>query len=125
MGVYAFSWVDLAMAGSEVTKIMYADSIPYDTGKEKVDDINTVIFSHSGSGTAIVSTSLSLPGSSKPSFGDRFVATKLAPKENAQIPIAFPPTKAQQIKMQWYGRDHIIKNGIEIEETIEKPLPRG
>ena len=54
---------------------------------------------------------------------------KLAPSvriegTNAQITVAFPPIGPQQFRVQWYGRDYVDK-GFEVEETIDKPLPRG
>ena len=58
------------------------------------------------------------------------MAEKLAPSvriegTNAQITVAFPPIGPQQFRVQWYGREYVDDKGFEVEETVDKPLPRG
>lgn len=136
MGVYALTWVDLAFSASSTTRVVHADSIAYDTGTDHIDDINTVVLSRPKSAanpisaTAIATTSLSGPGSSKPSFGDRLNAKKMGPSviiegTEAQVAIPFLPPRPQQLSVQWYGREHVDEKGLEVEEIIEKPVERG
>lgn len=160
LGVYALTWADIALntnfssaspsASSPVlqaARVVHADSIPYHTGADSIDDINTIILTRPGpssssgpsnSATGIVTMSLSLPGSSKPSFGERLLAKKHAPSvrieaATAQVSIPFPPIRPQEIHVQWYGREGADEAGIdgaqagaaEREEIIKKPVQRG
>ncbi len=60
LGVYAFAKVDLAFAGS-ATHVVHASSIPYNTSKKDIDEVNTVVFTPSRASTAIVTTSMTVP----------------------------------------------------------------
>lgn len=110
--------------------------MPVENVKDDVDDINTVILSQtdgpSNNQTAvgIVTTSMTLPGSNKPAFYRRLQADKPAPSvrieaTNAQVSIAFPPIRPQELHVQWYGRHFVDDEGTEREEVIKKPVERG
>ncbi|KAI9871196.1 MAG: hypothetical protein M1823_008518, partial [Watsoniomyces obsoletus] len=79
-GVYALTWADLALNGAKVsdTVVLHANTkcVPQRPGD--IDDINTIILANANA-TAIVSTSMTLPGSSKPAFYVRLGAKKAAP----------------------------------------------
>ncbi|VUC37878.1 unnamed protein product [Clonostachys rosea] len=129
MGVYALTWVDLAFNGSPSTKVAFAKTITYDTGKELIDDINTVVLnSGDGSQVAIVTTSMTLPGSTKHS--DKLAVEKVAPSvrieaENAQVSIPFPLIRPQELHIEWYKKEKLSKDGSEVRETVSKPVERG
>jgi hypothetical protein len=101
----------------------------------EVDDITTVVLSKQNSksaqeAVAIVTTSMTLPGSSKPAFYQRLQAKKSAPSvriegTKASVAIPFPPIRPQELRVQWYGAEHLDKDGIETEEVIKKPVERG
>ena len=106
MGACSFTWVDVVLnsspsASQSTDRVIHACCIPYTTGiQEPVDDINTVIMSHSypsdpNPAVSIITTSLSLTGLLKLSFGDRLGAKKSAPSvriqaTNAEVCIPFP-----------------------------------
>ena len=101
-----------------------------------IDDIDTVILSQQDESSkkqqavAIVTTSMTLPGSNKPSFYQRLQAKKSAPAvrieaTKASIAIPFPPIRPQELHVQWYDEDHVDANGIEKDEIIEMPVERG
>ena len=85
-GVYALTWADLALNGLEgtntTTEVVHASSMSVPGVPGDVDDINTVILSKQENDTkkqqavAIVTTSMTLPGSSKPAFYQRLQATE-------------------------------------------------
>jgi hypothetical protein len=103
---------------------------------DEVDDITTVVLSKldNSSGqqeaVAIVTTSMTLPGSSKPAFYQRLQAKKAAPSirieaSKASVAIPFPPIRPQELHVQWYGDEFLDENGIEKDEVIQKPVERG
>jgi predicted dehydrogenase len=144
-GVYALTWADLALNGlpssqdRTQTEVVHAHSMPVPSVHGEVDDINTVILAklknnESGSkrpeAVAIVTTSMTLPGSSKPAFYQRLQATKAAPAvrieaTKASVSIPFPPIRPQELLVQWYDEEHLDENGMETEEVIEMPVERG
>jgi predicted dehydrogenase len=130
-GVYALTWVDLALNGNNVreTKVTYASSMSVPGVEGEVDDINTIILvqsehSHPQS-TAIVTTSMTLPGSSKPAFYQRLQAKKAGPPVRIEgtkgsVAIPFPLIRPQELHVQWYGEEHLDSEGIEVDEVITK-----
>ncbi len=102
---------------------------------DEVDDINTFVLSKKDkslgaqSAVGIVTTSMTIPGSSKPSFYQRLQVKKAAPTAmieatKASVAIPFPPIRPEKIRVQWYGSEFVDREGIE-EEVIEKPVPKG
>jgi predicted dehydrogenase len=133
-GVYALTWVDLALNGRSVrdTKVVHASSMSVPDLKDEVDDINTVVLNQSGKpqATAIVTTSMTLPGSSKPAFYQRLQAKKAGPAvrveaTRASVAIPFPPIRPQKLHVQWYADEHLDEQGIEKDEVIFKPVEEG
>lgn len=144
-GVYALTWADLALNGlpssqdRTQTKVVHAHSIPVPSVQGEVDDINTVILaklqndecgSKRSEAVAIVTTSMTLPGSSKPAFYERLQAKKAAPAvrieaTKASVSIPFPPIRPQELHVQWYGEEYLDENGMETEEVVEMPVERG
>jgi predicted dehydrogenase len=138
MGVYALTWVDVALNSlpdaQASTKVIHANSMPIRGVEGKVDDMNTVIIAKEKAGeqtaVAIVTTSMTMPGSNKPSFYHRFEAKKAAPcvrieGEKASIAVPFPPIRPQKFEVQWYGHEFLDSEGLEVNEVIEKPVERG
>jgi predicted dehydrogenase len=133
-GVYALTWVDIALNGLAPadTKVIHAHSIGIPTSKGEVDDLNTVIVSKNGkeasdSAIAIVTTSMTLTGSSNMPFYDRLQAKKPAPcvrieGADAQISIPFPPIRPEELYVQWYAPQYTDDKGREKEEVIKKPV---
>jgi predicted dehydrogenase len=133
-GVYALTWVDLALNGRNVrdTKVVHASSMSVPDVKGEVDDINTVVLNQSGKpqATAIVTTSMTLPGSSKPAFYQRLQAKKAGPvvrveATRASVAIPFPPIRPQELHVQWYDDEHLDEQGVEKDEVIFKPVEEG
>lgn len=60
LGVHASTKVDLAFAGS-ATSVVHASSIPYNTSKKDINEVNTPVFTRSRAGTAIATTSITVP----------------------------------------------------------------
>ncbi|OQD72879.1 hypothetical protein PENDEC_c018G04477 [Penicillium decumbens] len=144
-GVYALTWADLALNGlpssqeGTKTEVVHAHSMPVPGVKGEVDDINTVILAKSQNGdsgskhseaVAIVTTSMTLSGSSKPAFYQRLQAKKASPAvrieaTKASVSIPFPPIRPQELHVQWYDEEHLDGNGIETEEVVKMPVERG
>jgi predicted dehydrogenase len=140
-GVYALTWADLALNGlAEATKtttvVAHAISMSVPGVPGDVDDINTVVLSKQQDGSnkpeavAIVTTSMTLPGSSKPAFYQRLQAKKAGPSvrieaTKASVAIPFPPIRPQELHVQWYDEELLDADGIEKEEVILKPVERG
>lgn len=144
-GVYALTWADLALNGlassedKTQTEVVHAHSMPVPGVQGNVDDINTVILNkvkinESGSkqqeAVAIVTTSMTLPGSSKPAFYQRLQAIKAAPAvrieaTKASVSVPFPPIRPQELYVQWYDEEHLDENGIEKDEVIRMPVEKG
>lgn len=139
-GIYALTWADIALngldKGASMTKVVLANSISVPGVLGNVDDINTVVLSKhtkdSGrqSAVAIITTSMTIPGSSKPSFYQRLQAKRSAPAvriegTKASVAVPFPPIRPEQLHVQWYGDEFVDADGIEKEEVIEKPVERG
>ena len=138
-GVYALTWADLALNGLEEssahTTMIHANSMAIPGVKGEVDDINTVILSKRDRedkqiAVGIATTSMTIAGSSKPSFYTRLQAKKPSPSirieaTNATVCIAFPPIRPQELHIQWYDEAHLDANGVETEEIVRKPVERG
>jgi dihydrodiol dehydrogenase / D-xylose 1-dehydrogenase (NADP) len=139
-GVYALTWADLAFNGiiaeNATTQVIHANNIPLKAGTDKIDDINTVILSQINNNSenqivvGIVTTSMTLPGSNKPSFYHRSAAKKAAPSvrieaEYASIAVPFPPIWPEVFHVQWYGEEFPDAEGREKDEVIKKPVGRG
>lgn len=127
-GVYALTWADLALNGVTVSdaKVLHASthSVPQRPGD--IDDINTIVLAN-GNATAIVSTSMTLPGSSKPPFYVRLGAKKAAPAvrieaTEASVAIPFPSIRPEELHVQWYGEQYLNEDGTEKEEIIQMPV---
>ena len=141
-GVYALTWADIGLNGgadaaeTATTRVEYANTMSVPGVEGEVDDITTVILSKldaksaAQSAVAIVTTSMTLPGSSKPAFYQRLQAKKAAPSirieaTKASVAIPFPPIRPQRLEIQWYDSEHLDEAGIELEEVIEKPVEHG
>ncbi|KAH7397629.1 hypothetical protein BKA64DRAFT_723327 [Cadophora sp. MPI-SDFR-AT-0126] len=139
-GVYALTWADLALngldPGASSTKVIHASSMSVPGVSGDVDDINTVILSrednksHQQNAVGIVTTSMTLPGSSNPPFYRRLQAKKAAPAVRieavkASVSIPFPPIRPEELHVQWYDADHLDQDGMETEQIIKKPVERG
>jgi predicted dehydrogenase len=139
-GVYALTWADMALHGlgddTNVTEVVHANSMSVPEVANEVDDIDTVVLARrakdSGKQNAvgIITTSMTLPGSSKPSFYTRLQANKSSPAvriegTKASVAIQFPPIRPQQLHVQWYGDELVDADGVEKEEVIDKPVERG
>ena len=127
-GVYALTWADLALNGVEVgaTNVVHSSSWSVPERPGEVDDINTVVLANKGA-TAIVTTSMTVPGSSKPPFYVRLGAQKAAPSvrieaTEASVAIPFPPIRPEELHVQWYGYAHLNEDGTEKNEIIKKPV---
>jgi predicted dehydrogenase len=127
-GVYALTWADIALNTLTVspTVVLHAHthSVPQRPGE--VDDITTVVLANADA-TAIVSTSMTLPGSSKPPFYVRLQANKAAPAvriegSKASVAIPFPSIRPQELHVQWYGSQEVREDGTERDEIIRKPV---
>lgn len=127
-GVYALTWVDLALSGtnpSDITSVVHANSQSVAGRPGDVDDINTIILTNSNA-TAIASTSMTLPGSSKPAFYVRLGAKKAAPSvrieaAEASVAIPFPCIRPEELHVQWYGEQYLNEDGTEKDQIIRKP----
>lgn len=136
-GVYALTWADIALSNIEnsTTSVLYANTMPVRCGNNDIDDINTVVLSsNKEDGTqaavGIVTTSMTITGSNKIPFYQRFRSQKAAPSVRiegtlASISIPFPPIRPEEIHVQWYGPDHIDSQGLEKNEVIKKPVESG
>ncbi|GAW19159.1 hypothetical protein ANO14919_086430 [Xylariales sp. No.14919] len=138
MGIYCLAWADVVLnpdnENKKIPKVVFADSIPYYTGKEDVDDINTVVISGKSESSgqsravAIVTTSLTLAGSNK--SADKLAVKKVGPSvkieaENAQVCIPFPLIRPQELHVEWYGSEHLDEKGDAKAEVIKLPVERG
>ena len=138
-GVYALTWADLALNGLEdpatQTSLVHADTMEVPGVKGDVDDINTIVLSKRDKegkpiAVGIVTTSMTVPGSTKPSFYTRLQAKKPAPSvrveaTKATVSIPFPPIRPQELHIQWYDEAHLDADGIETEEVVLKPVEAG
>lgn len=141
-GVYALTWADIGLNGSAgvldttSSEVVYANTMSVPGVAGEVDDITTVMLSKRDSRTnaqeavAIVTTSMTLPGSSKPAFYQRLQAKKAAPSirfeaTKASVAVPFPPIRPQRLEVQWYDSEHLDSEGIEREELIERPVEHG
>ena len=138
-GVYALTWADLALNGLNTnltkTKVVYANTMSVLDVPGDVDDINTVILAQQDSrsnqtAVGIVTTSMTIPGSSKPEFYQRLRAQKAAPAvrieaKKASVAIPFPPIRPEELHIQWYGDNEVDEDGIEREEIVSKKVERG
>ena len=127
-GVYALTWADLALNGLTVTdsKVLHASSSCVPGRPGEVDDMNTIVLVNQNA-TAIVTTSMTLPGSSKPAFYVRLGAKKAGPAvrieaTKASVAIPFPPIRPETLHVQWYGDEHLNEDGTERDEIIPKPI---
>lgn len=124
-GVYALTWVDLALNGTSDTKVVHASSQSVSGRPNEVDDINTIVLANKNA-TAIVSTSMTLGGSTKPPFYVRLKAKKPVPAvridaTEACITIPFPVIRPEELHVQWYGNQYVNEDGTEKDEIIKKP----
>lgn len=135
-GVYALTWVDLALKGvaAREMKVAHASSVSVAGVEDAVDDINTIVLNQYGGAkppsTAIVTTSMTLPGSSKPDFYQRLQAKKASPSvrveaTKASVAIPFPPIRPQELHIQWYDEDHLDEDGVKKDEVVSRPVEQG
>ncbi|CAK7236316.1 hypothetical protein SCUCBS95973_009567 [Sporothrix curviconia] len=134
MGVYALTWADVALGGTDATKVAFADSIPFATGSALIDDINTVVLRRSAAASsadaaavAIVTTSLSLAGA--PCAADKLAVEKVAPGVRiegtlAQVSVPFPLIRPQELHVEWYGDSDAHKAEAK-KEVLSLPVARG
>ena len=129
-GVYALTWADIALnttsGACDQTRVLHAHTHNVPKRPGEVDDITTIILANADA-TAIVSTSMTLPGSSQPPFYVRLQAKKAAPSvriegTEASVAIPFPMIRPEELHVQWYGVKHVDKDGIEKDEVIRKPV---
>ena len=127
-GVYALTWADLALNGVKVkdVAVLHASSQSVPERPGDIDDINTIVLANTNA-TAIISTSMTLPGSSKPAFYVRLGAKKAAPAvriegTEASVAIPFPSIRPEELHVQWYGSQHLNEDGTEKDEIIRKPV---
>src|SRR2546423_9648909 len=77
----------------------------------------------------IVTTSMTLSGSSKPTFYKRLSResppTVRIEATKASVATPFPPIRPESIHVQWYGDEYVQQVGSEKEEVIRKPVERG
>ncbi|KAK4499063.1 hypothetical protein PRZ48_009575 [Zasmidium cellare] len=129
MGCYALTWVDLALNGLEPdseTKVVYSHYLPVPDRPGDIDDITTTILT-SKNATALVTTSMTLPGSSKCAFYMRFGATKSGKAvriegSRASVAIPFPSIRPKELHVQWYGNDVVNEDGTERDEVIKMDI---
>ena len=126
-GCYALTGADVALNSlkTKETKVLHSSSMSVADVPGEVDDINTIVLGQSNA-TAIVTTSMTLPGSSQVSFYQRLHAQKQAPSvrietEKATIAIPFPPIRPEELHVTWYGSE-TTKDGLEVEETFKKTI---
>lgn len=139
-GVYALTWADLALNGlddnSTKTQVVYANKMNVPNVPCEVDDITTVVLSKYSTASkaqqavGVVTTSMTIPGSSKPPFYQRLQAKKSAPAvrieaTKASVAIPFPPIRPEELHVQWYSEEHVGNDGVERQEVIRKPVERG
>ena len=138
-GVYALTWADIGLHGSGTsddidTKVVYADCMNVPNVPGGVDDTDTIILSKQAQAAqqavAIVTTSMTFPGSSKPPFYRRLQAVKSAPSvrieaTKASVAIPFPPIRPEELHLIWYDEQSVGKDGMETIEIIKKPIERG
>lgn len=123
MGCYALTWVDLALNGLKAdseTKVAYCHYLPVPGRPGDVDDITTTILTNKHA-TALVTTSMTLPGSSKCDFYMRFGLTKAGKAvriegSRASVAIPFPSLRPEELRVQWYGNDIVNADGTEQDE---------
>jgi dihydrodiol dehydrogenase / D-xylose 1-dehydrogenase (NADP) len=127
-GVYALTWADLALNGATVsdTAVVHAHTHNVPQRPGAIDDINTIVLA-SKDATAIVSTSMTLPGSHKPPFYVRLGAKKAAPAvrieaTEASVAIPFPSIRPEELHVQWYGEQYLNEDGTEKDELIRKQV---
>lgn len=129
MGCYALTWVDLAFNGLKAdseTKVVYSHYLPVPDRPEDIDDITTTVLTNKNA-TAVVTTSMTLPGSSKCAFYMRFSATKPGNAVRIEgsrgyVAIPFPTLRPEELHVQWYGSDVVNADGTERDEVIKKEV---
>lgn len=138
-GIYALTWADIALNGldsTSMTEVVHASSISVPGVPNDVDDIATLVLSKHAKGSdrqnavGIITTSMTIPGSSKSSFYQRLQAKRSAPAvriegTKASVAVPFPPIRPEQLHVQWYGDEFVGADGMEKEEVIDKPVERG
>ena len=136
-GVYALTWADLALNGLDdesTTRVIHANTISVPDVPGEVDDIDTIILSkESGNkqtAVAIVTTSMTIPGSNKPTFYRRLQAPRHAPAvrieaTKASVAVPFPPIRPEELHVIWYGDEYVDHEGIETEQVIKLPVEDG
>jgi hypothetical protein len=77
----------------------------------------------------IVTPSMTLPGSSKPTLYQPLQASKAAPTTrieatNASVAVPFPHIRPEEMRVQWYREQCVNDDGSE-KEVIKKPVERG
>jgi dihydrodiol dehydrogenase / D-xylose 1-dehydrogenase (NADP) len=133
LGVYPLTWVDLALsddsdADTPPAQVVYAHTIKHNTPTGPIDDLTTVVLQRdSPPCIAIVTVSLSVPGSAVPPHDDRLVVSKNAPSvriqgEQAEASVDFPPIRADRIHVEHYGPARVGVDGFELKEDVCRPL---
>lgn len=134
LGVYPLTWVDMALSDGDDSdtppaRVIHAHTIPYSTPSGSIDDITTVVLSREADPpcTAVVTVSLSVPGSAVPPHDDRLIVAKNTPSvriqgEKAEASVAFPPIRADRIHVEHYGKTRVGVDGFELVEDVHRPL---
>jgi len=137
-GVYALTWVDMALNGLGAdqrtsTKVVYSSTMSIPGVPNDVDDLNMIVISKQDKRSkkqeafAVVTTGMTMPGSTKGDILNRLNAKKYAPTvriegTKALVAIPFPPIRAEKLEVQWYDDSHLDEDGKEKDELIERPL---
>jgi dihydrodiol dehydrogenase / D-xylose 1-dehydrogenase (NADP) len=134
LGVYPLTWVDLALSNgdsdsdSDSVRVVHAHTIKHQTPTGPIDDLTTVVLQRdSPPCIAIVTVSLSVPGSAVPPHDDRLVVSKNTPSvriqgEQAEASVDFPPIRADCIHVEHYGTARVGVDGVERTEDVRRPL---
>lgn len=135
LGVYPLTWVDLALGppdtaapGAPLARVVHAHTQPHATPSGPIDDLTTLVLRRDDPPcTAIVTTSLSVPGSAVPPHDDRLVVGKNAPAVRvqgtlAEAAVAFPPIRCDAIRVEHYAPPRVGLDGGELHDEVRRPL---
>ena len=147
-GQYPLTWVDMALNPLPVheplqssslalstqlpeavsVEVLHANTIFHETHTGPIDDISTIILKRAEPPcTAIVTATLSVPGSAVPHHDDRLLVKKNTPSirvqgTKAEASIEFPPIRPEIINLMHYGSDRVDKDGRELYESLTEPV---
>ncbi|KAL1613551.1 hypothetical protein SLS56_012254 [Neofusicoccum ribis] len=135
LGVYPLAWVDMALGppdaaspGTPLARVVHAHTQPHQGPHGPVDDVTTLVLRRDDPPcTAIVTTSLSLPGSAVPPHDARLVVPKNAPAVRVQGALAeaavpFPPIRCDVVRLEHYAPPRVGADGFELHDEVRRPL---